>query len=138
MGATFNQRGWSNREVRVRRNELLDVLAKNRRNHIAQYIEACQGYRAAAIKALDEVFTEARNRISNLKAGKMISVVGFTIPLHPPENHERSYDQIIRMMEMEVDDVVTLTADQFACFVMDDWEWSEHWAASNRAYLSQK
>jgi hypothetical protein len=88
MGQTFRQMGWEDREVKVRREELLDVLKKNR----AQF------------------------------------------GLDVPESHEKAYDQIIRMMEMSVDQEITLTCSQFGCFVMDDWDWKEKWAASNSAY----
>ena len=42
--------GWEDREVKVRRGELLEVLRKNRERHIQDYKDACAGYREQALK----------------------------------------------------------------------------------------
>jgi hypothetical protein len=46
----------------------------------------------------------------------------------------KSYNQIIKMMEMSVDSEIVLTAGQFACFVMDDWDWKSAWKTSMASY----
>lgn len=134
MGQTFNDRGWGDREVKVRRGELLEILHANRSRHIEEYQLACGGYRAAALKRIDEVFEEVRGSINRLKEGETIAVVGLRFGLEVPASHERSYDQIIKMMEMSVDEEIVLTASQFACFVMDDWDWKGAWQLSNSQY----
>src|SRR6185295_867061 len=77
-------------------------------------------------------------KINGLKEGQTIAVVGLQFGLNVPQSHEKAYDQIIRMMEMSVDEEITLTCSQFACFVMDDWDWKEQWSASNATYLGKK
>ena len=138
MGSTFKQMGWEDREVKVRRKELLEVLQKNRTDHIKDYNEACAGYRQQALKRIDHIFNDLRNKINDLKEGQTISIIGLKFGLNVPQSHEKAYDQIIRMMEMSVDEEITLTGSQFACFVMDDWDWKEEWATSNSMYLSKK
>ncbi|AMV24681.1 hypothetical protein VT84_09820 [Gemmata sp. SH-PL17] len=135
MAATFKRMGWEDREVKVKRDELLAVLRENRERHIREYKAACIGYREVALGRLEESFQEAREVVNRLKEGQTVSVVGFRISLSVPVNYEKAYDQIIRMMEMSVDTEIVLTASQFACFVMDDWEWKEDWAASIAQYL---
>ena len=135
MAATFKRMGWEDREVKVKRDELLAVLRENRERHIREYKAACVGYREVALRRLEESFQEAREVVNRLKEGQTVSVVGFRISLSVPVNYEKAYDQIIRMMEMSVDTEIVLTASQFACFVMDDWEWKEEWAASIAQYL---
>jgi hypothetical protein len=130
--------GWEDREVKVRRGELLEVLRKNRERHIRDYKAACAGYREQALKRIDEIFHDLRAKITGLKDGQTIAVVGLQFGLNVPQSHEKAYDQIIRMMEMSVDDEITLTCSQFACFVMDDWDWKEQWSASNATYLGKK
>ncbi len=137
MGQTFRQMGWEDREVKVKRDALLDVLRKNRAKHIEDYKEACDGYRDQALKRIDEIFTEARGTISRLKEGQTVAFMGFQFGLPVPESHEKSYDQIIRMMEMSVDQEITLTCSQFGCFVMDDWDWKQSWANSNSTYMKK-
>ncbi len=134
MGGTFREMGWEDREVKVRRTELLEVLKKNRAAHVKEYDEACRDYRSAALLKIDEVFEEVRGQINRLKEGQTIAVVGLHFGLNPPVSHEKAYDQIIRMMEMSVDDEIQLTGSQFACFVMDDWDWKQQWAAGNTVY----
>ncbi len=134
MGMTFKQMGWEDREVKVKRDELLSVLQQNRERHIKEYHAACVGYREVALRRIEESFQEARDLVNRLKNGQTIAV-GFRINLSVPVNYERAYNQIIRMMEMSVDSEIVLTASQFACFVMDDWEWKEEWASSNAQYM---
>ncbi len=135
MAATFKRMGWEDREVKVKRDELLAVLRENRERHVREYKAACIGYREVALRRLDESFHQAREAVSRLKDGQTVSVMGFRISLSVPENYEKAYDQIIRMMEMSVDTEIVLTASQFACFVMDDWEGKEEWAASIAQYV---
>ncbi len=134
MAATFKRMGWEDREVKVRRDELLSVLKENRERHIQDYKTACVGYREVALRRIEEGFQEAREVVDRLKEGQTVAV-GFRISLSVPVSYEKAYDQIIRMMEMSVDTEIVLTASQFACFVMDDWEWKEEWASSNAQYI---
>jgi hypothetical protein len=134
MGQTFKKMGWEDREVKVRRGELLEVLRKSRAQHIQEYLEACAGYRDAALKRIDDIFSDLRAKINGLKEGQTIAIIGLQFGLAVPVSHEKAYDQIIRMMEMSVDEEIELTAGQFACFVMDDWDWKEQWSTSNMAY----
>lgn len=134
---TFKRMGWEDREVKVKREELLQVLQENRLRHIRDYKAACVGYRDFAQRRLEDSFQEAREAVARLKEGQTISVVGFRINLSAPVNYEKAYDQIIRMMEMSVDPEIILTASQFGCFVMDDWEWKKDWAASIAQYTNQ-
>lgn len=135
MAATFKRMGWEDREVKVRRDELLTVLRANRERHVREYNAACVGYREVALRRLEASFQEARDAVNRLKEGQTVSVAGFRISLTVPVNYEKAYDQIIRRMEMSVDAEIVLTASQFACFVMDDWEWKEDWATSIAQYV---
>lgn len=138
MAATFRQMGWDDREVKVRRGELLEVLRKNREQHVQDYKTACAGYRDLALKRIDEIFNDLRAQITGLREGQTVAVVGLHFGLDVPRSHEKAYDQIIRMMEMSVDNEIELTSSQFVCFVMDDWDWKEQWSASNATYLSKR
>ncbi len=135
MGATFQQRGWQDREVKVRRGELLEVLRKNRETHVRDYKVACGGYRKAALDKIDRVFSDVRGQIERLRNGETVAVVGLSFGLPVPANHELAYNQVIRMMEMEVEDTVVLTASQFACFVMDDWDWTADFRSTTSPYF---
>ncbi len=138
MGRDFRQMGWADREVKVKRDDLLKVLRENRDKHLKDYKEACEGYRELALQKIDSIFAELKSKIGALKEGQTIAVVGLHFGLDVPVSHEKAYDQIIRMMEMSVDSEIVLTASQFACFVMDDWEWKSEFEQSTAFYAANK
>src|SRR4051794_29472202 len=76
MAATFKRMGWEDREVKVKRDELLAVLRENRERHVREYKAACIGYREVALRRLEESFQEAREVVNRLKEGQTVSVVG--------------------------------------------------------------
>ena len=134
MAGVFRQRGWEDREVKVRCSELLGTLKENRNRHLQDYKAACEGYRAKAVKLLEAIATDVRNYIGRLKEGSTVEVTGLDFKLPVPVSYAKAYDQIIRMVEMSVDTEMTLTASQFACFVMDDWDWKEEFVKTSAMY----
>jgi len=112
--------------VKVNRNELLDVVRKNREQHRKIFEEAIEGYRSAAIKELDAMLNEA-------KAGKRIRR---TDSLVEPVDQTREYNKVIRMLEMSTEDVIELQEHEFSQYVLDDWGWKGQFLASNSAYSS--
>lgn len=110
--------------VRVKKEELLQTLRENRKEHRETFLEALEGYRAAALKALTA-------RIEDAKTTKRVSL---HFKLIEPQDQTREYDRIIKMLEMSVDERVELTQREFANYVMDDWEWTQQFLTSNSAY----
>ena len=140
MANVFQQRWWGNQEVRVHKNDLIEALRKNRMNHILMLAEASDVYyalledRLIAIKCYIDVLQETLKTDSTTEIDKS----KFHIELEPPVSYVAAYDQIIRMVEMSVDDVFTLTAMQFGCFVMDDWEWKDQWVKTASMLIGAK
>ena len=110
--------------VKIKRDELLEVVKKNRAAHRQIFEEAQGGYRKAVIKELDAMLAEARS-------GKRIRR---TVSLVEPVDQTREYDRVIRMLEMSADDTVELQNHEFAQYVMDDWTWKRAFLASNMHY----
>lgn len=115
-------------EVKVKKVELLEILKKNRADHRDIFLKAQEGYRKAAIEELDRQLNDARN-------GKPFLLTRFTA-LVQPKDYTGEYDRAILMLQMSVDDIVTIEKEQFANFVQDKWQWSRAWAASNSSYTS--
>ena len=44
---------------------------------------------------------------------------------------------MILMLEMSVDEELTVRSDEFACYVMDDWLWKDDWQVSNAGYFKK-
>ncbi len=126
------------RDVKVKRCELLEKVKENRQKHIAEYDEAVAGYKEAAIKAVDRALEKLRQQIDDLQAGEVLQLAAVSFDLAVPENHARDYDQVIAMLEMSVDDELTIRSDEFACYVMDDWDWKDHFLNVSRVYRNRR
>jgi hypothetical protein len=141
-----NQRGWAMRKTKVRRLEVLEKIRANRARHVADYREAFDQYKIEVERTaqqlrrkLDDHLSELIKRVTaaNIKDGPVpVSLPLLTFNLPVPESHERDYDQAIMMLEMEVEDTVELESDQFACFVMDDWDWKDDFVVTANTYKS--
>ena len=125
------------RDVKVRRLELLGKIKANREKHLEEYDEAIDGYKAAAIEEIDRAVAKLKNRVEELERGEVIHLAGVSFKLPVPQNHVKDYDQAITMLEMRVDDELTIRADEFACYVMDDWEWMHDFKAVTRNYSNR-
>lgn len=112
-------------QVTVKKEELLEVLKKNRENHRGMFLKAQEGYRKFAIDKLDCMLKDARE-------GKQIRQ---QIGLVEPEDHTKDYDRVIRMLEMSQADEITLSERQFSQYVLDEWGWIESFTATNSRYL---
>jgi DNA polymerase II small subunit/DNA polymerase delta subunit B len=110
--------------VKIRKEELLEALKKNRATHRKIFEEAQEGYREEAIKLLDKALDDARK-------GKEIKTF---IQLQAPIDQTKDYDRAIRMIEMSVEDVIEIDEKDFACYIMDDWDWKRQFLTTNAFY----
>jgi hypothetical protein len=51
-----------------------------------------------------------------------------------PKSHGREYDAAIEMLELSVDDTVTVHAHEFRQLVRDEWDWKDDWVVTNAQY----
>jgi hypothetical protein len=114
-------------QVKVKKDELLKILRKNRAEHRDIFLKAQEKYREVAIKELDAQLKAARS-------GKPF-VLAKIVRLVQPQDYTAQYDRAIQMLEMSVDDTIIITASEFANFVQDIWNWSRDWAVSNSSYV---
>ena len=114
------------RDVKVKRAELLEKVKTNREKHVSEYREAVVGYKKAAKAEVTRAMQRLHHSIEELEVGDCV--------LQVPENHAKDYDQVIEMLKMCVDDEITVRADEFACYVMDDWGWKEEFLEVTGAY----
>ena len=122
------------RDVKVKRTELLEKVKANREKHIAEYHEAVDGYKAAALAEIDKGVQSLRRQVESLQDGEMLRLAGVHFSLAVPENHAKDYDQVIAMLEMSVDAELTVRSDEFACYVMDDWDWKDNFTSVSEMY----
>lgn len=110
--------------VRVRADEIREIVQRNREQHEKIFREAIDGYRKECEKLLQE-------HIESLRDGK-IRKVAIALPF--PENHMRDYDRVIKMLELSTEKEIELSESDFASYVMDDWEWKWQFIRANMPY----
>lgn len=113
------------RTVRLDRDEFAATVQANRDHHRCIFEEALEGYRKRLMQELE-------HRVRDLKGGRRVDVY---IRLPEPEDHTEDYDRILTMARMSVDDVIELTQDDFAMYVMDQWHWRRDFDATTGHYL---
>lgn len=115
------------RTIKVKRTELLERIEANRKKHIAEYTEACEGYRVKMHQLIAEKIAELTKFDQALTAnGGTPDGPHINTRLTMPKSYEQDYDQVIEMLKMSVDDELTIQSDEFACYVMDRWAWKEN------------
>jgi len=110
--------------TKVKKAELLATLKKNRDQHQKIFEEALAGYKK-------EMEATLEHALEVIRAGKRIV---HRIHLPVPTNETASYDTAIKMLEMGTEEVVELSAQDFACLVEDKWEWRDAFLTSNSNY----
>lgn len=110
--------------TKVKRHELIAKIQANREEHRSVFLKAQEGYRKLAIEELDRMLDEARS-------GKRIRRA---VELVEPQDHTKEYDRVLAMLNMSVDDVIEIDAQQFAQYVLDEWGWKMGFTASTSRY----
>ena len=134
-----NGKGINNLEFKTK--EVLSALESNRAQHKQVYEEAVEGYKAALIDAyktaiadLDSAIRELEDKLpSSVYMGDRESI---DYPSLVAPHHLDEYDTAIKMLEMTTDEKIVLTQEQFHCYVMDKWSWSQAFVGANSAYTT--
>ena len=113
------------RTVRINKHEFIAAVETNLDQHRTTFEQALKGYRARMIRELER-------RIHDLSRGRRIDQY---IGLPEPDDHTDDYRRVLTMAEMSVDDVIELTDDEFAMYVMDHWRWKQNFTETTARYL---
>lgn len=140
------------RKVKAKRSAILDKIRANYKQHVADYAEAFEQYKVEITKTAElnrEIYLAD---LSDLVQKVNVADITKDKPAHAlmstrgcnfgsvrlPMSHAKDYEQVIMMLEMEVADEIELEADQFSCYVMDDWSWKEEFRATSEFYKNNK
>ena len=136
-------------KVRVLKSELLTRLKENKEQHVSDYEDAHLIWRDDQVDAIDlmladeeEAFKKRQEALKDLRT-KMIDweedddsekaiYLGHNTE---PESHEKEYDTAITMLEMSMDDSMTIEKGLFRQLVMDMWDWKQQFEAVTSMYL---
>ena len=113
------------KEVTVDIDEIQQILVNNREQHKIDFADAINGYYIEIARELNAAMAvvEARGDVPY-------------IHLTRPESHEEDYDMAIGMLTMHTDDTITISCEDYAKFVNDNWEWKHQWTHTNTQYYA--
>lgn len=114
--------------VTVSKAEFIDKVAANREKHRAVFESAQEGYREFLVSELDKRLDEAKRGLP----------VSRYIIADEPEDHTDDYDTVLEMARMSVDDIIEVTQQEFAWYVLDKWTWKQQWAGSVSTYTAMQ
>ena len=112
-------------EITIKVVQLLEKLKENKAHHNENFEKAVKKYRERVIKSLEAALNAAR-------LGKEYRT---HFALVRPENMLDEYNTIISMLEMSVDEVITLNKREYENFVLDKWDWSDRFTSNTLSYL---
>lgn len=112
------------KSVKIKTNELLEVLKKNREIHVSDFNTAQEEYRKDAIVEMKKNLKQAQNGGDIVVNSELVK----------PQNYVTSYDTAIKMLEMSADELVELTMQEFQQYVEDNWAWKGMFLASTSMY----
>ncbi len=112
------------RTVKIDKDDFIGRVSVNRDNHRAVFEKALDGYQRRMIEELER-------RLRAVRRGRAIDQY-FRLP--EPEDHTDDYDRVLTMAKMSVEDVIELTADDFAMYVMDQWHWKQTFTETTGFY----
>lgn len=120
------------KETKVNREQLLATLKQNRDKHEREYRRALNNWSKrckSALKHRLKWFDKKKFRLEkfDLDFGELPKPISYT----------SQYDQAIQQVEWEVETEITLTEADFKQFVLDEWGWSSHYAATTMSYNSR-
>ncbi|HWQ10294.1 MAG TPA: hypothetical protein VN436_14335 [Holophaga sp.] len=125
------------KEVNVLRTELLAKVQANRAAHLATFEHAIDGYRQevkAALNKWDNLLNHAatNNAADVHLAPQAVKAIG---SLQAPKHFLADYDQALSMLEMSVDEQITLDVNEFRRLVLDDWGWKQDFVSHSSVYI---
>lgn len=128
------------KEVKVSKNALANILLSNKKKHVAEYLEAVEEYKVAALEAIAKGVAKLNAQIEAVKAMTPQTVehirwTSVTLPI--PVSHEAEYNRAIRMVEMSVDEEIVLSEKEFTKYVLDEWDWKSDFENTKMSYLNK-
>jgi hypothetical protein len=121
----MNRPGGGGLELEFKVHELLVALKENRDEHEKIFNEAVEGFHKEYKEKLVQLVADAEE-------GKFYKRPQMN--LTAPVNHLAEYNTAIRMLEMTTAQTITLTQEQFNCYVMDQWFFQHEFLLSNSLY----
>ncbi len=119
------------------KNVLIKKVSANRDRHEKTYAEAMEGFRRQALSVLSEKLCELEEYGEDWNGDLQHGRSGLYVSVPGPEYHGDDYERVESMLRMTDQESITLNEEQFAKYVMDEWDWKESFHMSTTAYLNR-
>ena len=116
------------RTVRVKKDELLTTLHKNRADHVEAFTEASK-------KWSEDMENISKDLVSNPTDENTLAQLQ-RIWNQKPKSYAEEYDLAIAQMDMEIRTELELSLHEFNQLVSDKWAWMHHFAANDYSSAS--
>jgi len=113
--------------VKVKKSELIQTISENQRKHIDLLEKAYKGYRKKVIEEVSDLLKKA-------EAGEAIDLKKILLLVEPISKKEE-YERALKMLNMSIEDEVTINEQEFRHYVLDEWSWKDQVDFSNTRYL---
>lgn len=113
------------RTITVKVADLKTQLNKNMIKHRDTFDVAMDIFRNRAIETLDE-------QIATIRGGGLPDKY-LRLPI--PEEHTSDYKRALEMLHWHTEDTISLTEDEFAQYVQDDWGWRQSFLSNTTSYV---
>ena len=100
-------------KINIKKVELLQILKENLDLHREVYKEAMEAFKVNYQKRMTEMLTKAAKEEYDF-------YVNLTLPI----KHSQDYRDAIKMVELEVNDIITLSHKEFCSYVLNKWDWA--------------
>lgn len=127
-------------QVTVNRISLIEKVKANRAAHAVAFKTAMAGFQGAvraALKKWDNALNhpmQGRLDPELLDSKQHCEAVSEIGRLREPQGHLEEYDRALAMLDMSVDETITLQVHEFQQLVMDEWCWKQDFMKTSATY----
>lgn len=130
--------GAAMRTDKFNKSDVVARLKENRAKHESEYNEAVEGYRASALKEVQQGIEKLRMVAEQIERGEEFNLDPIYFQSRVPESHLDDYDQMIDLFELQTQEEVNLDTSEFSRYMRDNWEWAREFKAISATYKAFK
>ena len=117
--------------ITVSKDRILKILKSNKEKHIKEYNEALTAFYTKAAMVFSSMMEKALNSDPSLTINEVCELI-------KPISHQEEYELVIRMLQMDLNEVVDLSRQEYTQYIDDNWTWTQQFKSINSSYTIQK
>lgn len=120
--------------VKINKIKLIDIITKNRDEHIKEYRGAVKAYLAKLETTMAQI--SKQSQAINIDSNTLHKAKLPSFPhLQLPQSTLETYDSLIAMFTLSEDAVIELSVDEYNMYVNDEYDWRLRSKTANSSYL---